>query len=310
MTAVRGLALGPARWTQRPRFDLDALAAGDDEGARLDAALDATRAQLAAAAARVPGAEGEIFAAQALLLDDDAIVAPARAAIAAGEPAARAFRHASDEVAAAFDGVEDAYLRARAIDVRDVADRVLLELLGREAREPAEPGIVVADELTPGAVAELDPAAAWGIVTARGGTLDHAAIVAGALGIPLLVGVGPALLDVAEGTTLAIDDGTVTVEPDAATTQALERRRDADAAARAEALAQRAEPVMLADGRRIEVFANIGNADDARLAVSRAPRASGCCARSSSSTTAPHRRARTNRWRRYRDRASASRAAR
>ena len=67
--------------------------------------------------------------------------------------------------------------------------------------------------------------------------------------------------------TLAIDDGAVTVEPDAATTQALERRRDADAAARAEALAQAAEPVMLADGRRIEVFANIGNADDARLAV-------------------------------------------
>ena len=140
----------------------------------------------------------------------------------------------------------------------------------RKRAAPVEPGIVVADELTPGAVADLDPATAWGIATARGGTLDHAAIVAGALGIPLIVGLGPALLSVAEGATLALDGdaGAVTIEPDAAATAALEQRREADAAARAEALAAADEPVVLADGRRIEVFANIGNAGDAQLAVS------------------------------------------
>ena len=149
-------------------------------------------------------------------------------------------------------------------------DRVLAELVGADARSPIEPGIVVADELTPGAVADLDPASAWGIATARGGTLDHAAIVAGALGIPLIIGLGPALLSVAEGATLALDGdaGALTIEPDAATATALEQRREADAAARAEALAAADEPVVLADGRRVEVFANIGNASDAQLAVS------------------------------------------
>ncbi len=272
VTAVRGLAIGPARWSTNAEFDLDAVTAGPagEEALRLDAALDAAREQLAATAARLPAGEAEIFAAQTLLLADAALIDPARAAVADGEPAARAFKRAADEVAAVFAGAEDAYLRARAIDVHDVSHRVLTELVGAEARTPMEPGIIVADELTPGAVADLDPVTAWGIATARGGTLDHAAIVAGALGIPLLVGLGPALLAVAEGATLALDGdaGALTIEPDAATATALEQRREADAAARAEALAAAQEPVVLTDGRRVEVFANIGNASDAQLAVS------------------------------------------
>ena len=271
VTAVRGLALGPARWSKLPSFDLDAVVAGapDDETRRLSAALDAARAQITATAARLPPGEAEIFAAQTLLLDDAALLDPARAAVAGGEPAARAIKQAADDVATAFDGMEDPYLRARAIDIRDVAGRVLGQLLGAEARVATEPGIVVADELTPGAVADLDPSTVWGIATARGGTLDHAAIVAGALGIPLIVGLGPPLLSVAEGAMLALDGdaGAVTIEPDTTTSAALEQRREAAAAARAEALAAANEPVVLADGRRIEVFANIGNASDAQLAV-------------------------------------------
>ena len=268
MTAVRGLALGPARWTKRPRFDLDALVAGDDEGARLDAALDATRAQLAAAAARVPGAEGEIFAAQALLLDDDAIVAPARAAIAAGEPAARAFRHASDEVAAAFDGVEDAYLRARAIDVRDVADRVLLELLGARGarargagdrrrrraharrRRRARPGHAPGGSSPPAAARSTTRRSSPGRSASRCSSAS-----------------APRCWTSPRAATLAIDDGHGhgrARRGDHAGARAAPRRRRRGPRRSAGAAA---EPVMLADGRRIEVFANIGNADDARLAV-------------------------------------------
>ena len=73
VTAVRGLALGPARWVKAPELDLDALEAGspEEEAARLDEAVAVARAQLAATAAGLPPAEAEIFAAQALLLDDD-----------------------------------------------------------------------------------------------------------------------------------------------------------------------------------------------------------------------------------------------
>ena len=217
-----------------------------------------------------PRAEAEIFAAQALLLDDASILEPARAAIAAGEPAALAFQRASEATAEAFDGIDDDYLKARAVDVRDVAHRVVAAIAGAAPPgAPAEPGIVVADLLTPGAVASLDAEVAWGIATARGGTLDHAAIVAGALGIPYVVGLGPALLSVAEGATLAVDAeaGEVAVEPDEAAKTAFDERRKAAAAQRAQALARASEPVVLPDGRRVEVFANIGSAADADLAV-------------------------------------------
>src|SRR4051794_19384277 len=270
--AVRGLAIGPARWSRPPELDLDALESGtpEEEARGLEAALAVARERLAETAARLPDSEAEIFAAQALLLDDASIIDPARAAIAAGEPAGRAFQRASEAVAEDLDGLDDPYLRARAVDVRDVAQRVLAALAGAApAGAPDDPGIVVAEELTPSAVAHLDPERAWGIATARGGTLDHAAIVAGALGIPYVIGLGAALETIAEGSTLAVDGdaGLVEIEPDAAAAAAFEQRRSAAAQLRARALERALEPVVLPDGRRVEVFANIGSIADADLAV-------------------------------------------
>jgi phosphocarrier protein FPr len=270
VSAVRGLAIGPASRSKPPELDLEAIEVGtpEQETGRLDAALATAREQLAETAARLPAGEAEIFTAQALLLEDASIVDPARAAIAGGEPAAIAFQRASETAAEALADLDDPYLRARAVDVRDVAHRVLAALAGAApVGVLAQPGIVIAEELTPGAVAHLDPLLARGIATARGGTLDHAAIVAGALGIPYVVGLGPALLTVAEGTTIAVDGdaGVVVVEPDDAA--AFEERLQAAAERRARALARASEPVVLPDGRRVEVFANIGSVADAELAV-------------------------------------------
>src|SRR6202000_813122 len=163
-------------------------------------------------------------------------------AIAGGESAARAFAAAADEAASTLAALDDEYLRARAVDIHAAPRRVGARLLGAaEAHAPQEPGIVVADLLTPGAVAQLDPGVAHGIATARGGTLDHAAIVAGALGIPLVVGLGPALLAIEEGTTLAVDADNATVFVNPPDTHELEARRDRAATQRADALAKAAE---------------------------------------------------------------------
>ena len=204
------------------------------------------------------------------MLDDAAVTEPAYRGIDAGDSAGRAWQAASATAAAAFRGLDDPYLRERAVDVEDVARRVLGRLAGQEATPGlAEPGIVVADELTPGEAAGLDPEHAWGIVTARGGATGHAAILARALGIPAVVGAGPGLLAIPDGTPLAVDGaaGTIDVEPDPEAVAAHEARRAAAEAERAAALARAAEPGALADGRRIEVFANIGNAEEARRAV-------------------------------------------
>jgi phosphoenolpyruvate-protein phosphotransferase len=242
----------------------------EEERARLAAARDQVRADLAAAGAALRGPEAEIFAAHRLLLDDAALLGPAEQRIAGGEAAGVAWRAAAAEAAAAFRALEDPYLRERAVDVEDVARRVLARLAGvHPGAVLRAPGIVLADELTPGEAAALDPERALGLVTARGGATGHAAIVARALGIPAVIGAGPGVLAVADGTPLALDGaaGVVTVAPDADMVAELEARREREARARAEALAAAAAPGALADGTRVEVFANLGAPGEAAGAV-------------------------------------------
>ncbi len=269
--ASAGIAIGPARRLVVPEPEVAEQPEGDpgEERERLDRARARAREDLEAAQASLRGPEGEIFAAHVQLLDDDAIVGPARAAIDGGTSAGVAWRDAAAAAASAFRGLDDAYLRERAIDVEDVARRVLAHLAGTTAVATAEPGIVIADELTPGEAAGLDPEHAYAIATARGGPTGHAAILARALGIPAAVGAGPALLAIADGTPLVVDGaaGTVTVAPADDVVADAERRRDALAAERAAALERAAEPGALGDGTRVEVFANVGSAAEARRAA-------------------------------------------
>ncbi len=269
--ASAGIAIGPARRLVVPEPEVAEAPAGppDAERERLDGARARAREDLEAARAALRGPEAEIFAAHVQLLDDDAITGPAEQAIAGGASAGVAWRDAAAAAATAFRGLDDDYLRERAVDVEDVARRVLAHLAGTTAVATAEPGIVLADELTPGEAAGLDPEHAYAIATARGGPTGHAAILARALGIPAVVGAGAALLAIADGTPLVLDGaaGTVDVAPGDDVVAEAERRRDALAAERAAALERAAEPGALADGTRIEVFANVGSAAEARAAA-------------------------------------------
>jgi multiphosphoryl transfer protein len=274
--ASGGIAIGPARplRVQEPPVEDGPGGTPAEERARLEAARAAVRDDLeetrAAVTARAGQAEAEIFAAHALLLDDAAIVEPALRLIDEGEPAGRAWQAASREAASAFRALDDPYLRERAVDVEDVSSRVLARLAGVSLGAMVEaPGIVVADELTPREAAGLDPADAWAIATARGGATAHAAILARALGIPAVVGVGGSLLAIAEDTQLVVDGdaGVIHVDPDAEAIAEHERRRAAAEADHSAALALAAEPGALRDGRRVEVFANVGNLAEARLAL-------------------------------------------
>jgi phosphoenolpyruvate-protein phosphotransferase/dihydroxyacetone kinase phosphotransfer subunit len=274
--ASAGIAIGPARRLrpQEPPVEDGPGGTPVEERARLEAARAAVRDELedvrAAVTARGGAAEADIFTAHAMLLDDAAIVEPALRRIDDGAPAGRAWRAATREAAAAFRALDDAYMRERAVDVEDVASRVLARLAGVPSGVALEaPGIVVADELTPRDAAGLDPSDAWAIATARGGATSHAAILARALGIPAAVGLGRPLLAIEEDTPLIVDGeaGVVEVDPDASAIAEHERRRAAAEADRRALLALAAEPGSLRDGRRVEVFANVGNPAEARAAL-------------------------------------------
>ena len=132
------------------------------EAARLDDALAQVREDLAAArddlVDRGRADEAAIFEAQGALATDDALLGPARRAIAdQRHNAARAIHDASEDVAAQYEGLDDPYLRERAADVRDVGRRVMRTLLGETSSAAADGAVLVTDELLPGDAATLDP---------------------------------------------------------------------------------------------------------------------------------------------------------
>ena len=244
------------------------------EWGRLEAAREAARGDLVAARARIAKDAGEaeagIFDAHLLLLDDAALLGPAKESVDAGTSAAVAWRDAAVATAEAWRALDDPYLRERAADVEDVGGRVLRHLAGETATTGiAEPGVLVARDLTPGDTANLDRELVKGLAIARGGATSHAAILARALGIPAVVGLGEGVLGVPEGTTLVVDGaaGTVEVAPPQDVLDERERARVEAEERHARARARAREPAGLRGGETIEVAANVGSVADAAGAV-------------------------------------------
>jgi phosphocarrier protein FPr len=271
VAAAPGRAIGPALPLGRDAGAPDAAPAGDPaaERAALAAARAAVADELAALRERAASDTADILDAQSLALADDELVGAAEAAIDEGRSAARAWHDAVEAVAAAYDGLGDEYLRARAVDLRDLGRRVVARLGGGARAGEGAPGVLVADDLGAAEVAELDPARVRALATAAGGPTSHASIIARGLGIPAVAGLGPAALAIPAGTVLIVDGnaGTVDVAPDADAVAAHEARVREDAARDAKARERSGEPAVTADGRRVEVAANVGGPGDVPAAV-------------------------------------------
>ena len=169
------------------------------------------------------GAEvAAIFEAQALFARDPVLVDQALAAIAnEGLTAVEAIEAASNKQADVLAALDDEYFSARAADVRDVGKRVAAILVSRPRpamhSSAGDLAVVVAEDLDASVVAELRPELVAGVALVGGATTGHAAIVARALGIPLALGLGETLFDIAEGEEVLVDgtSGRVLVAPDA-----------------------------------------------------------------------------------------------
>src|SRR5688572_26576637 len=194
------------------------------EHARLADALDRCATELEALAVQTTaraGAEvGAIFEAQALFARDPGIVSPAIALVVAGSSAEEAILRATSEQADVLAAVDDDYFRERAADVRDVGRRVAAILSGGERPDlwhpDGTPAVLVAADLDPSAVATLRPELVAGIALAGGAPTGHAAIVARALGIPLVLGLGEQVASVDVGMWAAVDGdrGWLLLEPE------------------------------------------------------------------------------------------------
>ena len=205
-----------------PTYQVDA-AKRIDEVARFDRALVMTRQQITRIKNEVEKnigpEEAAIFDAHLMVLEDQALIAET---IREFEKSRLNIEACFDRVAqryiAAFEEIDDEYLRERGGDIRDVAQRVLANLLGRTAQRLSklvDKRIVVATDISPSDAASLDRSAALGVVTDSGSKTSHAVIVARSMRIPAVVGLRDLSSRVEAGDTLLVDgyDGRVILNP-------------------------------------------------------------------------------------------------
>jgi phosphoenolpyruvate-protein phosphotransferase len=186
--------------------------------------------------------------------------------------AALAWHNSTEQIAASYRALEDDYLRQRAADVKDVENQILLVLAGKTTYAPlafTEPVILYAQDITPTETAQLDLRAVLGIITTGGGPTSHSANLARALGIPAVSGASPSLAGIPARTLVALDgsSGQIWIEPAESVQVELRARREAWLAPREKLMQASSAPAVTRDGRRVEVFANIANIQDARAAV-------------------------------------------
>ncbi len=274
--AAPGLAIGSI--VHLTESDIEIAEDGEDETAECAAladALDQVRSRLAMAAA-VASARGDVarhgvLTAHGALLDDPELAESALALIAQGRGAGAAWRAAIRSQADVLLNSGDRRMAERAADLTDLERQVLRVLTGAplEDRVLSAGSVILADELLPSQLMAFDAAKLSAVCMARGGPTSHVAILAAALGLPMIVAAGSDLLGAPEGATVIVDadQGAIWIRPSAAAlavaqTQLAERR-----ARRAEALAMAHHDCRTADGTRIEVFANVGSIDEASKAV-------------------------------------------
>ena len=282
LAASPGIAVGAAllyqpqeKPAQRPlSISTDSAA----EVARVEAAMEQARQQLSKIYARSVQEMGEpaaeIFIAHQEFLDDPVLLDEVKGRIREQHlPAEAALEAAFEDHAQQLEALEDTYLRERALDLRDVSRRVCRILTGVQDQQTlanlASPAIIVAHELTPSDTAQMNKAMVLGFCTAAGGLTSHTAIIARILGIPAVVGLGPAILDVPAGASLIVDGeaGRVLADPDATTVSRYTRQRDLQVVQRATQKAQAHKPGATKDGHRVEVVANIADAASAQAAL-------------------------------------------
>lgn len=273
--AVPGLAVGPVFQFRLNDIAVSEVGRGVSEELQ---ALAAARAALAGSGWQDSGGQGDIAAAHAALLDDPELVGAADALVRQGKSAGFAWRSATRGSAEAIRATGDPLLIERIADLKDIERQLIAQLAGGTAALPQPPAgaIVVADEILPSQIAGLVAAGIAGICTAFGGPTSHAAILAAAAGLPMLVAAGSGVLGFEDGVEaiLDADAGAIDATPDA---DRLAAAKDRMARIRASVAADaRAATDMcaMADGTRIEVFANLANADEAGRAVERG--AEGC----------------------------------
>ncbi|MFD2670242.1 phosphoenolpyruvate--protein phosphotransferase [Marinicrinis sediminis] len=210
--------------------------------------------------------ESNIFDAHLAILDDPAFMNEIQGIIHRQYKAAEvAVKEAIEHFTDMFDLLEDQYMKERAMDIKDVGNRLLKHLLGTpEITLPKDnkPFILVARELSPSQLANLNPSHVMGMITLAGGETSHAAILARALGIPFVLGLEGKLKEPIETDDYVILDGesgVVYVNPEARTIDLYEQRKAQWQKQKEKLQTASKLPARTADGTQLKLSVNISS---------------------------------------------------
>ena len=242
------------------------------EKARVEAAKAAASEQLQAiyekALKEVGETNAQIFEIHMMMLEDDDYNESIQNLIDTQKVNAEyAVSITADNFAEMFSAMDDAYMQARAADVRDISDRIIANLTGNVAvqEDSDEKRIICADDLAPSETVSLDKDKVLAFVTAHGSSNSHTAILARNMNIPAVIGVGSDFLkEVQDGTEAIVDGftGEIFVEPDEETRQRLLEKQRADEEKKRLLLELKGKENIPKAGTKVNIYANIGSVDN------------------------------------------------
>ncbi|EHQ8818976.1 phosphoenolpyruvate--protein phosphotransferase [Enterococcus faecalis] len=275
IAASDGVAVAKAYLLVQPDLSFNKTSVEDTEAeaTRLDDALAKSTEELQAirdkAAQSLGEAEAQVFDAHLMVLSDPEMVGQIKQNIQDNKVNAEAaLKEVTDMYIGMFEAMDDnAYMQERAADIRDVAKRILAHLLGVTLPNPSminEEVIVVAHDLTPSDTAQLDRTYVKAFVTDIGGRTSHSAIMARSLEIPAIVGTKEITDKVKAGDILAVNGiiGDVIIDPTDAEKSEFEAEAKAYADQKAEWDKLKNAETVTADGKHVELAANIGTPKD------------------------------------------------
>lgn len=246
-----------------------------DEIARFDKALLLTRQQITKVKNEVEKnigpEEALIFDAHLMVLEDQALIGETiREFESTSRNVETCFNKVSQRYIKAFNEIDDEYLRERAGDIRDVAQRVLQNLLGQAENSLsrlADKRVVVANDISPSDSASIDRSAALGIVTDSGSKTSHAVIVARSMKVPAVVGMRDLTKRVRNGDWLLVDgyDGCVIINPTESTLFRYGKIREQKKSFEIRLMEANKKPTITLDGVTVPLMANIEKVDEIAL---------------------------------------------
>lgn len=242
------------------------------EKARVEAAKSAAAEQLSAiyekALKEVGETNAQIFEIHMMMLEDEDYNESIRNIIDTQHVNAEfAVAVTADNFAEMFSSMDDSYMQARAADVKDISNRIIANLTGTASgiADTDDKMIICADDLAPSETVSLDKDKVLAFVTAHGSSNSHTAILARNMNIPAVIGVGDKFMsDIKDGDEAIVDGftGEIYLSPDDATKEKMLKKQADDENKKRLLLELKGKENVTIDGRKINIFANIGSIDN------------------------------------------------